>query len=75
MSDWITLSTVLVLVVVVPLWLLIHYGSRWRTARRVSADEQRRLAELWESAQRMESRIHALERVLDVEAPGWRARH
>lgn len=65
---------VLFLVVVAPLWIVFHYITRWRSARGLSAQDERLLAELWETANRMEGRIHALERVLDAEAPGWRSK-
>ncbi len=46
----------------------------WRSARRLSGDDEKALGELWQSARRMEGRIDALEKVLDAEAPGWRMR-
>jgi phage shock protein B len=65
---------VLFLTIVAPLWIIFHYLTRWRTSRSLSANDERMLAELWESAQRMEGRIASLERVLDTEAPGWRSK-
>lgn len=64
----------LFLTIVAPLWIIFHYVTKWRSARSLSAEDERLLAELWESARRMESRIQALERILDAEAPGWRTR-
>jgi phage shock protein B len=29
---------------------------------------------MWDSARRLEDRVAALEKLLDVEAPGWRSR-
>jgi len=72
MSDFAIVLTVLFLTFVAPLWIIFHYVTRWRTAKALSAEDERMLGELWESAQRMETRIHALERILDAEAPGWR---
>jgi phage shock protein B len=74
MSDYIIVLSVLFLTIVAPLWVIFHYVTRWRTAKALSADDERLLSELWDSAQRMEERIHALERVLDAEAPGWRGK-
>jgi phage shock protein B len=65
---------ILFLVVVAPLWIIFHYITVWRSARRLSSDDERALGELWQSARRMEGRIEALEKVLDSEAPGWRMR-
>jgi phage shock protein B len=63
---------ILFLTVVAPIWIICHYLTQWRKARRLSGDDETALGELWQSAQRMEGRIEALERVLDSEAPGWR---
>ncbi len=72
MSNLGIVVVVLLLVFVVPLWIVFHYVTRWRTSRGLSADDERMLAQLWENAGRMEERIKTLERVLDVDAPGWR---
>ena len=69
-----TLLCVLLLVVVAPIWIVTHYATRWRTARMLSTEQERVLADLWETAQRMEERMESLERILDAEAPGWRRR-
>lgn len=62
------------LVIVMPVWLVAHYATRWRAARRLSGEDEKALGELWQSARRMETRIEALEKILDSEAPGWRMR-
>ena len=59
---------------VLPLWLLLHYVTRWRESRRLSRNDEQALAELWTSARKMEERIATLETILDAEAPGWRRR-
>jgi phage shock protein B len=75
MHSWATLPLGIVfLTVVAPLWIIFHYVTQWRSARRLSSDDERALGELWQSARRMEGRIEALEKVLDSEAPGWRMR-
>ena len=74
MSDFAIVLTVLFLTFVAPLWIIFHYVTRWRTAKSLSAEDERMLGELWESAERMEGRIQALERILDAEAPGWRSK-
>jgi len=65
---------ILFLVIVAPIWIIFHYITVWRSARRLSGDDEKALGELWHSARRMEGRIEALEKVLDSEAPGWRMR-
>ena len=65
---------IIFLAVVAPIWIVAHYTTRWRAARRLSGADEKALGELWQSARRMEGRIEALETVLDAEAPGWRMR-
>ena len=60
------------LVIVAPLWLVFHYTNKWKTSKSLSSDDEQMLAELWESAQKMESRINTLETILDAEVPDWR---
>jgi phage shock protein B len=74
MSVFIFVLMILFLTIVAPLWIIFHYLTKWRMARGLSAEDERLLAELWESASRMEGRIGTLEKILDAEAPGWRAR-
>jgi phage shock protein B len=65
---------ILFLTVVAPIWIIFHYITLWRRARRLTGEDEKALGELWQSAQRMEGRIATLEKVLDAEAPGWRMR-
>lgn len=63
---------VLFMVVVAPVWIVFHYITKWRAQRGLTAQDERLLAELWEISNRLEARVHALERVLDAETPNWR---
>ena len=63
---------ILMMVVVAPLWIIFHYITKWKSAKGLTGEDEKMLQELWESAQRMESRINALETILDEERQGWR---
>jgi phage shock protein B len=65
---------ILFVVVVLPLVVVLHYVTKWKSSRVLSKDDERMLEELWESAQKMESRINTLETILDDEVPDWRKR-
>ena len=69
-----TAITIVFMTVVLPIWIIAHYATRWRTAKTLSSGEEKLLAELWESAEKMENRVRTLERILDAEAPDWRSR-
>jgi phage shock protein B len=66
--------TVVFLVIVAPLWILMHYRSKQRARGELSADERQLLETLAVRADRMVERIETLESILDDETPGWRSR-
>ena len=53
---------------------MLHYVTKWKDAKGLTKEEEKMLEEIWASAQKMESRINALETILDDEAPDWRKR-
>lgn len=63
---------VVFLVIVAPIWIIVHYMTRWRQTRMLSSEDEKLLAELWASVDKMESRINNLERILDAEVADWR---
>jgi phage shock protein B len=65
---------ILMLTVCFPLWIVFHYVTKMKTAKGLSAEDEKMLTEVWESTNRMEERIKTLERILDIEAPNWRGR-
>ncbi len=66
---------ILFLVVVVPIWLVLHYRANRRPAPSLGSPSQDgEVADLWQTARRMEERIRTLERILDADAPNWRGR-
>jgi len=66
--------TIVFLVIVAPLWILMHYRSKQRARSELSAEERQLLELLTVRAERMGERIETLESILDDETPGWRAR-
>lgn len=65
---------ILAITVVAPLALVLHYVTKWKTTKGLSNEDEKILEDLWDSAQRMESRINALETILDNEVEDWRKR-
>ena len=66
--------TVVFIIVVLPLWLFMHYRTKQRAESALSQAERDDLQTLMISADRMLSRIDTLEAILDEESPGWRKR-
>ncbi len=57
---------------VAPLWLIMHYSTRRRQAQSLTREDEKMLSDLWQLANKMESRVKSLETILDTRAPGWR---
>lgn len=58
---------------VLPIWLWLHYSNS-SSRGELSQNEQQRLVQLSEQANKMRERIQALEDILDAEHPNWRDR-
>ena len=58
--------------VVLPIVIIMHYVTKWKATKGLSDDEQRLLEDLWKDSQGMQSRVNALETILDDEVPDWR---
>ena len=74
LSELFFIPTVVFLVIVAPLWLVLHYRSRHRARAFLDAQDRRDLEALLVDAEEMGRRIDTLEAILDAEAPGWRER-
>lgn len=62
----------LALGLVAPLAIFMHYFTRWRTSKGLSADDERLLDELWRTAQALEKRIETMETILKRDVPEGR---
>ena len=63
---------VIFLVVVAPIWIIVHYKSKANVEGGLSQNERAELTEMIEVANKMAARIETLESILDVESPSWR---
>jgi phage shock protein B len=62
---------ILLVTICLPLWIIFHYMTKWKTSKGLTAEDEKMLSEVWDSANRMEDRINTLERILDIESPEW----
>lgn len=68
------IPTIVFLVVVAPLWIILHYISKRKMTRQLSDEDQDELQSLADQAKDMANRIETLEAILDAETPNWRKR-
>jgi phage shock protein B len=64
--------TIIFMTVVLPIVIIMHYVTKWKATKGLSDDEQRLLEDLWKDSQAMQSRMNALETILDAQNPEWR---
>ena len=71
-SRWVLRIVIVFMTVVMPIIIVMHYVTKWKATKGLSNDEQRLLEDLWKDSQSMQSRVNALETILDSEVPDWR---
>jgi phage shock protein B len=60
------------MVIVAPLWLVLHYRSKNKTSNGLSDEDLATLNGLSEKAEHLQHRVDTLEKILDSESPRWR---
>ena len=73
--DLLIAPIILFMVVVAPIWLVLHYRSKRQVSQGLTEDEFEQLNNLVRQAEKMNQRIETLESILDSESPEWRSRH
>ena len=74
MSEIIMAPVIIFMIVVAPIWLVLHYRSKRQVSQGLSEEEYIQLSELSELADKMADRIKTLEAILDAETPDWRSK-
>lgn len=64
--------SIIFMTVILPLFVIMHYTTKWKATKGLSDDEHQMLEDLWKQSQAMQSRVNALETILDSEVPDWR---
>jgi len=63
---------ILMMVIVVPLWIIMHYVTTWKKQSGITAEDQDVLSTLKKNSEKLEQRLDIMERILDEEVPDWR---
>jgi len=74
MNELLFVPLVVFLVIVAPIWLILHYATRNSASKRLTSKDEVLLEELHDNARRLAERIDSLERILDADTPEWRNR-
>ncbi|MGS0679751.1 envelope stress response membrane protein PspB [Shewanella sp. 125m-7] len=73
--DILMAPIIIFLIIVAPIWLILHYRSKKQVSQGLTEEEFSQLNELIAKADKMSHRIETLEAILDSEAPQWRSRN
>jgi len=71
-NEILVAPVIIFMIVVAPIWLILHYRSKRQISQGFSEEEYIQLSDLSELADKMADRIKTLEAILDAETPDWR---
>ena len=74
MEPWeiLFVPTVLFMVIVAPIWIVMHYRSLNRSSRSLSEEDRESIEHMLETVDQLTERIGTLESILDADHPDWR---
>ena len=70
--EFFFVPTVLFLVIVAPIWIVMHYRSVNRSSRSLSEDDRESIDTMLVTVDKLNERIASLEAILDADHPNWR---
>ncbi|NJS15414.1 MAG: envelope stress response membrane protein PspB [Sphingopyxis sp.] len=53
-------------------WLILHYVTKWKQAKTLTGEDEQLLDELYDTARRLEGRLHTVERIITADHPDFR---
>ena len=72
LSELIAIAVIVFIAVPAPLFIILHFITRWKQARTITGGDEKMLEDLWALSQKVDERLETLERILDSELPDWR---
>lgn len=72
MGELFTIALIVFIAVPVPLFIILHFITKWKQTREMSGGDERMIEDLWELSSKLEDRLETLETILDSEQPEWR---
>jgi phage shock protein B len=68
-------AVILLVVIPAPLFIVLHFITKWKQSREISSGDEQMLDDLWQLSKRMEERLETLEIILEKEVPDWRKKY
>ncbi len=70
--EFLFVPSILFLVIVAPLWLLLHYRYKSRMSEGISEKELHNIEDMLVSIDKLVDRVETLESILDKQQQNWR---
>jgi len=70
--EAIFIPVILFMVIVAPIWIIMHYRSLSRSSRSLSEDDRQSIDAMLATVVKLNDRIATLESILDADHPSWR---
>lgn len=71
-GELLILLLIVFIVIPAPLYIVLHFITKWKQSREISGGDEKMLEDLWVLAQRLEGRLESLESILDSDSSDWR---
>jgi len=71
-GELLTIAVIVFIAVPAPLFIVLHFITKWKQSREISGGDEMMLEDLWLLSRRLEERLESLEIILDSELPNWR---
>lgn len=55
-------------------WLILHYVTQWKRAGSITREDENLMDELYDTARRLDERLHSIERIVAADNPGFELR-
>ena len=72
MDDGFSVFAVCALLFVALPWIIFHYITKWKTAPKITDEDERLLDEMYNLARRLEDRVATVERIVAADNPDWK---
>lgn len=53
-------------------WVIFHYITKWKTAPKITTEDEKLLDEMFTLARRLEDRVNTVERIIAADNPDWK---
>jgi phage shock protein B len=50
-------------------WIILHYVTQWKKTGGITREDENLLEDLYETARRLDDRLHSIERIVAAETP------